>query len=156
MIFCSETTDAGKRRLCCEACGLQSSLTKSPPEKYWHQCKGPKAVASTSGPGTELKALLAELGITEFKGCGCCDKVRQMDAWGIDGCKEHFAEIRAWLIEAQAKASWFDKVKAAALAATSGLATHTDPLDIAGSLVRLAIQRAEEKQEGAARVTVAS
>lgn len=65
-----------------------------------------------------------------------------MDAWGPDGCREHFDEIKAWLNEAAAKASWTDKVKAAAVAITTGISI--DPLDVAGSLVRIAIERAEK------------
>lgn len=66
-----------------------------------------------------------------------------MDHWGIAGCREHFAEIREWLNEAAAKANWLDKVKAAASAVVAGI--FIDPLDAAGSLVRLAIARAESK-----------
>lgn len=93
--------------------------------------------------GTELKRLLRELGITDFAGCGCNEHVAQMNAWGIDGCREHFETIRGWIQEAQAKASWATTITATIRAATSGIALQIDPADVAGSLVRLAIERSE-------------
>jgi hypothetical protein len=64
-----------------------------------------------------------------------------MDALGPAGCREHFDEIKAWLNDAAAKASWLDKLRAAGNALAAGL--MIDPLDVAGSLVRIAIERAE-------------
>jgi hypothetical protein len=97
------------------------------------------------GPGTELKKLLAELGITNFAGCGCGNKMRQMNRWGVEGCRENFATIRGWIAEAQAKAGWLATITAATRAATTGLALRTNPRDIPGSLVHLAIERAAQR-----------
>jgi hypothetical protein len=72
--------------------------------------------------------------------------MNQMDRWGVAGCREHFDEIRGWLIEAQAQASWFDKIRATGNAVAGGI--PIDPLDVAGSLVRLAIERAETTGAG--------
>jgi hypothetical protein len=69
-----------------------------------------------------------------------------MNRWGVDGCRAHFDEIREWLIKAQAQAGWSATLTAATRAATSGLALQLDPLDIAGSLVQLAIERAASGQ----------
>jgi hypothetical protein len=99
--------------------------------------------APQHGPGTELKKLLAELGITSFKGCDCESKAAQMNRWGVEGCRERFYTLRGWIVEAQEKAGWLATITAAANAATSGLALQIDPLDVPGSLVRLAIERAE-------------
>jgi hypothetical protein len=44
------------------------------------------------------------------------------------------------------KADWSAKITAATRAATSGLALQLDPLEIAGSLVQLAIERAASGQ----------
>lgn len=66
-----------------------------------------------------------------------------MNRWGVDGCRANFSTIRAWIVESQAKAGWAVKIEATVRAATSGLALQFDPLDTSGSLVRLAIERAE-------------
>jgi hypothetical protein len=36
------------------------------------------------GPGTELKKLLARVGITATPNCACNARTREMDAWGVD------------------------------------------------------------------------
>jgi hypothetical protein len=106
-----------------------------------------RRAAPKFGPGTELTALLAELGITDFRGCGCASKARQMDRWGVAGCRQHFGTIRGWLVEAMQKASWTSKLSAALLAAKTGLALSIDPTDIPGSLAELAIAREEAASE---------
>jgi hypothetical protein len=110
--------------------------------KLWSGSSTELAKNVAAGPGSELKKLLAKLGITSFDGCGCESKVAQMNRWGVAGCRENFDTIRGWIAEAQAKAGWTTTITAAAKAATSGLALQLDPLDIPGSLVRLAIERA--------------
>jgi hypothetical protein len=30
-------------------------------------------------------------------GCNCNPIIAEMNAWGVDGCREHFDEIVAWL-----------------------------------------------------------
>lgn len=95
------------------------------------------------GPGTELKRIFADLGVTNFTDCNCDKKATQMDVWGVAGCRENFEVIRGWIDEAQKKASWSTKIDAAIAAATNGIALQINPTNIAGSLVRLAIERAE-------------
>lgn len=106
----------------------------------------PRIVTPIDGPGTELKQLLTELGIVSLGGCGCESKAAQMNRWGVDGCRENFKKIRNWIAAAQAKADWLTTITAATRAAASGIAIHIDPLDIPGSLVRLAIERAENRK----------
>lgn len=96
---------------------------------------------SARGPGTELKKLLAELGITNFAGCSCDAKAAQMDEWGVEGCRANFETIRGWLSDAQAKAGWIATIKAAMRVATSDVALEIDLTNVAGSLVRIAIGR---------------
>lgn len=100
----------------------------------------PGVIPATAGPGTELRKLFAELGVKGVAGCGCAKRARQMDLWGVAGCREHFAEIREWLTEARSKTSWLDTVRVSAALLTIGLDDLTDPV---GSLIRLAIARAE-------------
>jgi hypothetical protein len=47
----------------------------------------------TSGPGTELKALLATIGIVASPTCKCNAMARRMDAWGPDESLAHMEEI---------------------------------------------------------------
>ena len=60
--------------------------------------------APPRGPGTEMKKLLAMIGITASPNCSCNAFARQMDAWGPDECAkpERMAEILTRL-EEQAK-----------------------------------------------------
>lgn len=39
------------------------------------------------GPGTELKKLIP--GFLEHKGCGCKEFAKNMNVWGIEGCKKN-------------------------------------------------------------------
>jgi hypothetical protein len=100
-----------------------------------------------AGPGTELKTLLAGMGITEASGCNCGSKAALMDAWGVEGCRSRQPEIVAWLAEQQKARGWGATLAAGLKAITSGLAFSLDPLDPLGSLVDEAIRRAEGKEK---------
>jgi len=56
-----------------------------------------------SGPGTELKKMLARLGIRSSSGCKCNSRADEMDAWGPDECEKRIDEIVGWLREESAK-----------------------------------------------------
>lgn len=51
------------------------------------------------GPGTELKKLLAKIGITPKAGCKCLARAVEMDMRGCDWCAENEAIIVGWLRE---------------------------------------------------------
>jgi len=56
--------------------------------------------APSSGPGTELKALLKDwLGIVASPNCSCNARARQMDEWGPDLCEQNLPTIVDWLGE---------------------------------------------------------
>lgn len=63
--------------------------------------KVPRDVGCKSGPGTELKQIIAAwqrrfpwFDLGPQKDCGsCADMARKMDQWGPDGCKEHMETI---------------------------------------------------------------
>lgn len=136
----------------CRACWLY--MNRDDYRRLWSEpadapSKAPRAPRPLlqSGPGTELAAILKELGVIEWRGCGCTAKVQQMNEWGVAGCRENFETIRGWLIEGQQLAGWGTRIKAAAAAATSGLFLQLDLLDIAGSLVRLALARSVARAE---------
>jgi hypothetical protein len=57
----------------------------------------------TGGPGTELKKLLAKIGITATPTCSCNARAREMDARGIEWCEAHLDQIVGWLREEAAK-----------------------------------------------------
>jgi hypothetical protein len=59
--------------------------------------------APTSGPGTELKALLKTVGIVASPTCSCNKRARVMDEKGCDWCDEHIDEIVGWLREEATK-----------------------------------------------------
>lgn len=100
----------------------------------------PKPPEPKGGPGTELKLLLQELGLTEEQGCGCDTHAAQMDAWGVEGCHEHKDEIRQWLNEARGKTRMGKKLKAMVNMTIRGL--YLSPYDPIGNLIDEAIRRA--------------
>lgn len=57
-----------------------------------------------SGPGTELKKLLARIGISATDSCPCNARAAEMDANGADWCEANASTIVGWLREqAQAR-----------------------------------------------------
>lgn len=99
-----------------------------------------------SGPGTELKALLASFGVTEATGCGCSDRAVEMDRHGPAWCRANRATIAGWLRESAAKRTWAERLAAGARAVASGFVPH--PLDVYGSLVDEAVRRHEARAAG--------
>ena len=65
----------------------------------------------TEGPGTCLRTILQELGISDDSTCGCNDYASLMNVWGIQGCTNRIDEI-IYHLNSQ-KVSWFDMVKVA-------------------------------------------
>jgi hypothetical protein len=102
------------------------------------------------GPGTELKVLLASLGLTAG-GCQCDAHAQKMNNWGTEGCKEHKEEILSWLRAEQKKRGWRDFLLAGRNALLTGLVTKVKILDPAPGLLEEAIRRAEAHE--AVRIT---
>jgi hypothetical protein len=65
----------------------------------------PLAVHDRPGVGTELKRLLARLGIQVTEHCQCHERARQMDERGVDWCRDNIAMIVGWLKEEAAARS---------------------------------------------------
>jgi glycosyltransferase involved in cell wall biosynthesis len=99
------------------------------------------------GPGTELKGLLAGLGVTEKPGCDCKAKAAVMDTWGVAGCLLRFPIIVQWLNEGKERWGWEAKFGAALSAIATGLAWQLNPFDPIPGLVRRAIELARTKDE---------
>ena len=53
----------------------------------------------THGPGTELKKLLAKVGITSTPHCSCNARAAEMDRQGIEWCENNLDTIVGWLRE---------------------------------------------------------
>jgi len=53
----------------------------------------------THGPGTELKALLARVGITATPDCSCNARAAEMDRQGVEWCEANLDTIVGWLRE---------------------------------------------------------
>lgn len=52
-----------------------------------------------AGAGTQLKKLLAKVGITSTENCSCNARARIMNDKGIEWCEQNVAEIVGWLKE---------------------------------------------------------
>jgi hypothetical protein len=60
----------------------------------------PEAVpAPTSGPGTELKKILARVGIVATDSCPCNARAAEMDANGCDWVEANISTVVGWLRE---------------------------------------------------------
>lgn len=114
----------------------------------------------TPGPGDELKAMLHEIGIQSTTACQCQTKMNQMNAWGADGCRQHFNEIVGFIrdgaksfgweeplrIKAEGeKAGLLTKIGWAIGAVRSGVASKVNWTDPFPGLVTEAIRRSEQK-----------
>ena len=53
----------------------------------------------TNGPGTELKKLLARVGITSTPDCACNARAAEMDRQGVEWCEANLDTIVGWLRE---------------------------------------------------------
>lgn len=100
------------------------------------------------GPGTQLHALLAVMGITPAPGCDCNGYAETMDRWGLAKCKLKRDEIKGWLVAGLPRWGWMDKIKAAAKLGIThpGLALfQVDLLDPMGWLVDASIKLEEQR-----------
>jgi len=59
----------------------------------------PDAPEPADGPGTELKKLLARIGITASPDCSCNACAGEMDRQGCDWCEANVDTIVGWLRE---------------------------------------------------------
>lgn len=124
----------------------------------WDQCRlcwlalnghptepAPARPAPRGGPGTELAALVAKLGLKR-EGCvPCQDWAGWMDALGAEGCRQNEGAIVARLRAEQAQLGWGEYLAAAAALVREGLAGKVNPLDPAPGLLEEAIGRAAAK-----------
>lgn len=103
-----------------------------------------KLCCKPRGPGTELKALLHELGIPAAWCEGCTGRASQMDRWGVAGCRERREKIVGWITEQKNAAGWLAQATVVANLVRTGLILRIHSV---GDLVDEAIRRAEKNQE---------
>ena len=101
------------------------------------------------GPGTELKAMLLALGIQSMASCRCQEMAQRMDDLGVQGCREHRAELVEYLRQQVPALATHELALAAIRAVWSGLAIHLSLTDPVGSLLDEAIRRAANAASGA-------
>lgn len=73
--------------------------------KQFCDCLEGDIVIPSRGVGSELKHMLASIGIHSC--WGCMDTANKMDKWGPDGCEENMAEIVQMMNENAKAKSWF-------------------------------------------------
>lgn len=125
--------------------GLPVTAPKPAPERAPKPAPIPKAKeAPKGGAGTEMMKMADSLKVGMPSGCSCKSLAARMDAWGVQGCLEHRAEIVAEMAANAKKVPFYQRMRAALLALPAGVALEINPLDVYGSLVDLAIRRAED------------
>lgn len=84
---------------------------------------------------------------TKAGGCNTCHKIaRQMNAWGVEGCRKNMDRLVKHFRTHIKDYSWMERLKAAAMAVATGLAFQLDWLNPIPSLINEAIRRAEVKK----------
>lgn len=97
------------------------------------------------GPGTELKKLLASLGIMPEPGCPCIEVAAEMDRIGTAGVIDRRDEFAGVLRTGAKEWGWWDFIKVTSRAVTQLGPLRLDLLDPYGSLVDEACRRAAAK-----------
>jgi hypothetical protein len=131
----------------CPACGLEVTTMNSQPPRANCRAKGgiDAPPLMPPGPGTELKLIFVILEIVPTAECDCDLHIARMNAWGVDGCREHFDEIVAWLRAGAKRYGWTAKVNAARKAISTGLHREIEWSDPFPSIIKIAISRAASK-----------
>ena len=74
-----------------------------PPPGVIRSCGGeshrPSSPPPAGGPGTEIKKLLARVGITATPDCACNARAAEMDRQGVEWCEANIDTIVGWLRE---------------------------------------------------------
>lgn len=94
---CSFVNDGGT--WVCPACGLvapsEAAVATCDPSRRGRA----RQAEANQGPGSELKKLLAKVGIQATPNCSCNKRAAVMDARGCDWCEQNLDEIVGWLRE---------------------------------------------------------
>lgn len=116
----------------CSRCGIRVKCLEHPSRILGCVCSAvpqPKRQSiATKGPGTEFKKLAIELGL-KAPCSGCADLMRDMDRWGVEGCRQRRVEIIERLKENAKKLGWGDWLNATTKAALAGYKSFGDLVD---------------------------
>lgn len=104
------------------------------------------SVVAQKGPGTIAHNLFAELGLKQKAGCKCGERIKQMNAWGIEGCIANRETIIGWWKEAYHETTIAERIKAGWQAIGKPWLSVLDPL---GSIFDELMRRANEKANNA-------
>lgn len=138
--YIRQTAD-GKHLLRCNVCAREV-LARDPNKRRRASC-GTAFVVPKDGCGTELAGIIKALRQRTKAGCGCGALRREMNELGIQGCRRERERLAGELRKKAAKVGLTSKAIAAWAVVTSGLAIEIDWLDPCGSMIDLAIRRAE-------------
>jgi hypothetical protein len=136
--------------------GLPQDCQQSPPQTLapvqFVQSQ-PIPVAQTVsgyGPGTQLKALLASLGVHAVPNCGCADYVALMNAWGVQGTTANKHTVVQWLKAGLNNYDW-GTILATAPKAVMAARIVPNPLrpleSVLVALVDIAVEQARSAQQ---------
>jgi hypothetical protein len=107
--------------------------------------------APAEGPGTELKAIIASLGVEPSPTCDCNGRAVQMNIMGDDEVEKQEEIVAGWLSEGAERWSWAETIRVASRAVMQGLAFKLNPANPYLSLVREAVKRSREKKAQAVK-----
>lgn len=79
------------------------AIVEAERRRAWLGSQQAAALHAPHGPGTELKKLLAKIGIASSPTCSCNKRAKAMDENGIEWCEQNVETICDWLAEESAK-----------------------------------------------------
>lgn len=131
----------------CAKCGRTYTVAERDAARVRAMCSAspsePVHYAIVAGPGTELAALFAEVGITEKVGCNCKAVAADMDRSGVAGCRERREYFLGELNKNADKYNWWDRIKAGGNLVRTG--TVFSAGITLGGMFDEAVRRAESK-----------
>lgn len=95
------------------------------------------------GPGTELRKMLASIGVHQIPGCDCLSKMIEMDVLGVEGCRAKQDDLAKYLKDNAPRWGWEGILNAAVWTVLTGMVFRINPTDPFPSLIKEAIRRAE-------------
>jgi hypothetical protein len=95
-IGCVGENDCAEGYVCCDGTCMETDCNQG-------MAVAPPVVVTEGGPGTELKALLALVGIKASPTCSCNKRAKIMDEQGVLWCEQNIDTIAGWLKEESAK-----------------------------------------------------
>lgn len=105
-----------------------------------------KSCNKDCGVGTELMAILADLGMTDKPDCPCKSLARKMDKNGIDWCESNIDSLVASMRENAKYFAWHEKAGVGLRALPLIVSGKLNPIRPLHSLIALAIERARLKE----------